>query len=248
MKPLFAALQFLTILPVPASWAGAECELARSVKFFPVVGLLIGAVAGATAWCMAQLFSTLVTAVLIVVTLIILTGGLHLDGLADTADGFLSVSSRQRSLEIMKDSSTGAMGVIAIVSVLLVKVAAVASVPKSQLIATVLLMPVAGRCAVVIAMSILPYARAEGGLGSLFYEDRTILNALWTITAGGVVGWLALGWAGLAATGTALVVTILFAAYCYRKIGGITGDTLGATCELIEMAVPLVICICPVRS
>ena len=241
MKPLFAALRFLTILPIPASWAGDEHQLARSVKFFPLVGLLIGAIAAVIGWLVTQLFAMPVAAVLIVIALIIVTGGLHLDGLADTADGFLSVSTRQRTLEIMKDSSTGAMGVIAIVCVVLLKVTAVASVASSQMIATVFLMPVAGRCAMAFVMSILPYARTEGGLGSVFARQRSILNAIWAVIAVVIISRLVLGWAGFAAAGAALLVTILFSAYCYRKIAGYTGDTLGAVNELVEAIVPLAV-------
>jgi len=241
MKSLFAAIRFLTILPVPMSWAGTEHHLAGSVKYFPVVGLLIGVICAVVAWLVTPFFVMPLAAVLIVIALIVITGGLHLDGLADTADGFLSVSSRQRSLEIMKDSHTGAMGVIAIVCVVLVKITALAAVGESRLLGTVLLMPVAGRCAQVFAISVLPYIRDESGLGSVFCKNRTILNGIWAVAAVVVIGWLLLGSAGIAGAGGAVLVMVLFAIYCHWKIGGITGDTIGAISELTEAVVPLAV-------
>ena len=241
MKSLFAALRFLTILPIPAGWAGTENDFADSVKFFPVVGLVVGGIAMAAAWLAMMIFPSPVAAVLIVIVMIVISGGLHLDGLADSADGFLSVSSREQILEIMKDSCTGAMGVIVLICVLLLKVAALAALAKPQLLPAVLLMPVAGRCAMAYTVLTLPYAKSEPGIGSLFYGKHSKLNAVWVLLAAMAVGFLTLGWAGLVAVGAALIVTVVFGVFCCCKIGGVTGDTLGAVSELVEAVVPLAI-------
>ncbi len=144
MKPLLAAIRFLTIVPVPGVWGTAEQDLARSVPWFPAIGLLLGGAAAGLAWALSAAPPMLAAAVLVVV-LLSFSGCLHMDGLADTADGFLSSRPRERILEIMKDSHIGAMGVIAIVCLLLVKFAALAALPAGMLWPTVLLMPLAGR-------------------------------------------------------------------------------------------------------
>lgn len=242
MKSLFAALRFLSILPIRQGWAGQEKELACSVKFFPVAGLIMGTILAVFAWALGFVVPQTVVAAITVTGLVILTRGLHLDGLADTADGFWSVSGRSRTLEIMKDSHTGAMGVIAIVCVLLLKFACLAALNRDMLWRAVLLMVLTGRCMMIVPISVLPYARKEGGLGQLFYETKTIPNAFWGILAALVVGWFIAGTAGVAASVGSVLITIVFGAYCKWKIGGVTGDTLGATCQIAEVVTALVLC------
>ncbi|MFH0938110.1 MAG: adenosylcobinamide-GDP ribazoletransferase [Planctomycetota bacterium] len=240
MKSLLAALRFLTIIPFPALIRTEERDLTRSVWFFPIVGLLIGAIVGALDYGLLHLFPSLVAGVLIVVALLIISGGLHLDGLADTADGFFSSRPRERILEIMKDSRSGPMAVAAVVCVLSLKIAALASIIHEQRWAIILLMALAGRCALVIHLALLPYAKAEGGLGMVFKQSSSWQQALWALAVLGVTGWLTCAWAGLIASGSVTLVTLLFSAWCYRKIGGLTGDTLGAVCELTEIVPALV--------
>jgi cobalamin 5'-phosphate synthase/cobalamin synthase len=171
MRRFLAALRFLTIAPVPGKAGTAEDDLAGSVPFFPAVGLLLGAVAAAVAVGLSLLAPPMVAAAALVVLLIAFSGGLHLDGLSDTADGFLSSRPRDRVLEIMKDSRVGAMGVIAIVCVLLLKFAALASMPPAAMCLAALLMPLAGRCVMVLPMAMLDYVRPTG-LGSVFHRGR----------------------------------------------------------------------------
>ena len=180
MKQLLAALRFLTIVPIPGGWGTAEADLAGSVGWFPVVGLLLGGVAAAVAWGLSLAAPPLVGAAVVVIVLLSFSGCLHLDGLSDTADGFSSSRSRQRILEIMKDSHIGAMGVIAVVCVLMLKFAALASLPVARLWPAALLMPLAGRCALVLHMALLPCARPEG-LGSIFYRRRPRWAAVWAV-------------------------------------------------------------------
>ena len=128
MKRFLAAIQFLTILPLPGAWHPDERALGGSLPFFPVVGLGIGAAVALSDWGLGRLFPVGVTSVLAVILLIAASGGLHIDGLADTADGFFSSRPRERILEIMRDSRTGPMGVAAIVCVVALKIALIASV------------------------------------------------------------------------------------------------------------------------
>jgi adenosylcobinamide-GDP ribazoletransferase len=238
MKRFAAAIQFLTVLPVPCNCA--ERELGRSTLLFPVIGLLIGAGIVMVNFALSAVLPPLVVNVLLVIAMLAVSGGLHMDGLADTADGFLSSRPRERILEIMKDSRTGAMGVIAVVCVLCLKIAALVSVPNNLRWPTLLLMPLAGRCALVIEMAALPYARPEGGLGSVFAVNKSPIDAFFAIFVLSATACWSLGWRGLISAGAAVLVTLVFSFWCRRKIGGFTGDTLGAACELAELAPALV--------
>lgn len=240
MKPFFAALQFLTAIPIPASLGGTEKDLQRSVYFFPAAGLVLGALLAVMDKGLGLVLPVLPASVIVVTALIILTGGFHLDGLADTADGFMSSRPRERVLEIMKDSRTGPMGVISVVCVLVLKIALLASVTGALRPAVILLMPVAGRCAIVMVMGALPYARPEGGLGSIFMRSRSRLWIAWGIFFVAAVGLAAAGWLGLAAAAGTALAAGLAAIYMNSKIGGITGDTIGAACEVAEL-VPLLV-------
>ncbi len=240
MKAFFAAVQFLTVLPLPKNWAGGTDALERSVPFFPVVGLLIGILAAAFDVAVSSFLHPLPASVLVVLLLVGVSGGLHMDGLADTADGFFSARSRERMLEIMRDSRTGVMGTIAVVFVILLKVSLLDPLPSDLRLGAVLLMPLAGRTALVAMMTFLPYVRPEGGLATLFREKRSGLHAFWAAGFLLAAGWLAGGGTGIAAGLSSVAAAALFMGYSYRKIGGYTGDTLGAVCEIAEVIPPLV--------
>lgn len=244
MKRFFAAIKFLTILPVPDGWSGDEKTLARSVPYFPLVGLLIGLIAAAFDYTIGQILPLLPASALTIIFLIGLTGGLHMDGLADTADGFFSARPRDKMMEIMRDSRTGVMGVLAVVSVVLLKITLLTVILTSSRWVVILIMPLAGRAAIIALMTALPYARPEGGLATLFAGSRSWLDCLWAWgLLFAVSGWLAQG-IGLAGALLALIVTVLFCLYNRSKIGGYTGDTLGAVCELAEIAPLLAAVIC----
>jgi adenosylcobinamide-GDP ribazoletransferase len=232
MKDLASALGFLSIAPLPASWYGGEAELRGAVRWFPVVGLLFGAIAAVCAYALRAVLPPLVAAALLTALLAAFSGALHIDGLADTADGFFSARSRERMLEIMRDSRTGAMGVAAVVLVVLAKGAALASAPTAWAVA---LVPLAGRAAIVVSMRALDYARKEGGLATVFGQP-SIAQLLWTLAILTAAGYVAGGKSGLLALVVSTLVTCLFSRLCQIRIGGYTGDTLGAACELAETA------------
>ena len=237
MKAFFAALRFLTPVRVPASWCGGDLELRLSPVYYPWVGLVIGGTVAAVGYGLGRVLPSLAASAFVVVLLVAASGGLHADGLADTADGFFSSRSKERVLEIMRDSRTGAMGVIAIVAVMTIKFSLVAAVGGPLQWRTVLLMPIAGRCALLLAMALFPYARADGGLASvlLIPRKRSAVVTAWAMVALLVAGWLTGSFRGIAAAAASAAVAILIGLYAYRKIGGYTGDTLGATCEVVEL-------------
>lgn len=241
MKRFFAALRFLTVFPLPGSWGRGSRALAGSPLYFPVAGLLIGAFAGAVAYGLGYVFSSAVCAMVVVALWEMASGGLHLDGLADSADGLLSARKRERMLEIMRDSHIGVMGVMVVVIVFGLKFAALSALEPGCLWRAAVFAPVAGRCALVLMLALLKYIRPKGGMGSVFYEkDHTtscILGIVFTV----VVGFVLFGMRGACAAAGAALAALLFAGYVRRKLGGATGDTIGAAGEIAETAAVLIL-------
>jgi adenosylcobinamide-GDP ribazoletransferase len=229
----WASFGFLTILPLPAWCRQTEADLPRSVPLFPLVGLAIGGLVGGVAYLSATYLPPAVAAVVYTLLLAVAHGGLHLDGLADTGDGFFSHRQRERILAIMQDARIGAYGCVTLMAVLALKVAALGSLPPLVLAKALFLAPLAGRCAMVLMLVILPSAREEG-MGKLFKHGRSFWEVLWAVAVLAGAGWCMFQWTGLVVTGVVIGLTILFMGLCQRKINGFTGDTLGALSELSE--------------
>lgn len=244
MRRFLAAVRFLTILPIPGSCGTEEKDLAGSVPFFPVVGVLLGALVAVVAWGASLVAPPMVASAMVVVLLLSFSGALHLDGLCDTADGLLSARPRERALEIMKDSHVGAMGVIALVCVLLLKFASLASLQQEDLWPVAFLMPLTGRCAMVMHMALLPYIR-PGGLGSVFYTKSRYLAAIEAVVVLLAACWLLYGVDGWTVAAVSIGTVFVLAVYFRSKIGGATGDTFGATCEIVEIAPALTLALWP---
>ena len=230
---LWAAIGFLTILPLPTFCRQTEDDLPKSVPIFPLMGVLIGCVVGGGAYLSAALVPPAVASVVYTLLLAGAHGGLHLDGLADTGDGFFSHRKRDRILAIMQDARIGAYGCVTLMGVLGLKVAALASLPPQMLFKALFLAPVAGRCAMVLMLVVLPSAREEG-MGVFFKKGRSFWEALWALLLLGVCAWWMFHWAGLVTFGVVLAMAVAFMGLCQRKINGFTGDTLGALSELSE--------------
>ncbi len=242
IKGFWAALRFLTVIPMPGNIGAEEKDLQYSLPFFPIIGLLIGAGAAGLYFLIHPFLPTTVSSVLLIAFLLMISGGFHLDGLADTADGFFSSRPRPRILEIMRDSHIGVMGVMAIFLVLAVKITAFAALSPKQAFVAAFLMPISGRVVLVIHTVIFPYARADGGLADQFFKGSTRGAAWWSITVLFAWSWFIGHLLGLLATLSAIIISLFFGLWCYKKIGGITGDTLGAACEIAEMTIALIIC------
>jgi adenosylcobinamide-GDP ribazoletransferase len=231
--PFGEALRFLTVLPIPGLPPMSEASIARAIPFFPSAGIVIGGLLVATGWLSGLVFNDTIRAVLLVVAWGILTAGLHLDGVSDTFDAVMSWRPRERKLEIMKDSRIGAMGAMALIAVLGLKVAFLASAGADWM-AAVLVAPVVGRWADIYGIFIFPAAR-EGGLGRSFREQVTIRDLLvGTILAALIIVALG-GLPGLVAMGLAWGTAHLLGWWWTRDLGGLTGDTYGALCEIAEV-------------
>jgi adenosylcobinamide-GDP ribazoletransferase len=230
------AFSFLTIVPVPSRWLSGvgPVDLARSFAVFPIVGLALGGVSLLPAYLSTPKGSPLLHAALITAILCLLTRALHLDGLADVADGFGGGYTPARRLEIMKDSRTGAFGVTAIVLLVLLKVCALEILVTRQSWAAICSGTLLARFAMVVSAYGNHYARKEGGLGKSFVEHI----AAFQLVAASVLA-LSLSWwlSGI----TALLVIVVLLCFVgaarfssHRMIGGITGDVLGAVNEISE--------------
>ena len=231
MRGLLVAIGFLTRVPVPAKvWDGAIGR-SSSLAWYPLVGLLIGGVLWGLSWALASAPPMLAAALLLAVW-VGLTGALHLDGLADSADAWVGgLGDRERTLAIMKDPRCGPMGVVALVWVLLVKFAALASLPSAS--GALLLAPVLARASLTAAFLCTPYVRS-GGLG-IALTDAPRAACLLGLAFAVVVGLVA-GWRGFIALVVTLMVFALWRLACMRRLGGMTGDTCGALTELVEAA------------
>lgn len=234
---LWQALGFLTRIPVPARGHVDASTQARSLAWYPLVGALLGVVLGALAWSLSwTAASPLLAAAIVLAAWVALTGALHLDGLADSADAWVGgFGDRARTLAIMKDPRSGPVGVVAVVLVLLLKYAALASLPLATMHAW-LLAPLLARMALTAAFVSTPYVRS-GGLGAgLVAAPR--MACVVALLAGMAVS-LAFGLRGVLALAAALLVGWAWRRACLRRLGGITGDTAGALAEAVECAVLL---------
>lgn len=236
--PLLEVLRFLTLLPLP-ELPPSDAARGRLLAWFPVAGLVIGALLLPVGWLAGGAWDAGVRTAVIIVVWGIVTAGMHFDGLADTFDAVMSWRSRERKLEIMKDSRIGTMGVLAIGAVLLLKFAWLQAAGEAWWQAA-LLAPVWGRWCMTYGLAGFPAARTTG-LGHTFKQQvqpRTLLHAtlaavLLALLIGQVHGLLA----GLLVWGGAT----LLARWWVRDLGGLTGDSYGALCELGEVVVLAVI-------
>lgn len=248
------ALQFLTRVPVPR-WVGFEpAWLQACLRHFPLVGAGVGLVAAVVLWGALWLWPPLVAAALSVVATVWLTGAFHEDGLADTFDGLGGAVSRERALEIMKDSRIGSYGAVALVLALVLKVGVVSALAASAsaqatgvglvlALAALVWNHAASRAAPVVLVWRLPYAgdaaHAKAKPLAMQTDGRSVATAtVWlALLAGGLLAWVPALAGPLAAAGLAGgVATALCARWLRRRLGGFTGDTLGATQQIVELA------------
>lgn len=253
LKNLSLAIRFLTIIPVISFSSsnktnqdeeGLAEDFANSMAFFPLVGMLIGMLLvflRRIFYCLPV--SPLIGDTLILIVWIWLSGGLHLDGFADSVDGFLGGHNKEEILNIMKDSATGAKGLVALVSLLLLKFVLLVEMPLFLKDAVLFFTPTIGRWSMVIAAFLGKPARLKNSIGKLFMDYigwREVIFASLTLAVGGCL-LFKLYFLPLVIVG--MVIVILILKYCQKKIGGISGDILGATNEIVEVSILLVICL-----
>lgn len=235
---LFAALQFLTIIPVKRRFSPEE--IGRSTGYFPVVGIFIGLVLAGLNYLLSLFLPPAVVNILLVVSLVVLSGALHLDGLVDTCDGLASHKTPEERWQVMHDSRAGGFGIVGVVLLLLVKYISLNSVPQGLMMTTLILLPVVSRWAMVYAVFAYPYARPSG-LGKVFKQGtgwpQLAIATLITLAMAAALFQLA----GLVIMLAIWVIVVAAATYLKRKFAGLTGDTYGAINEAAEVCVLILV-------
>ena len=239
-----AALKFLTSIPILWGRDATRRELGLSVVYFPVVGIIIGGILAGVAWLLGLILPQAVVNALIIVLLAVLTGGLHLDGFADTCDGIGGQKTVESRWQVMRDSRVGGFGVIGVCLILLVKYISLNSISVSLLPVALILMTVTSRWTMVYAIFAYSYARPEG-LGKIYKQEvRRWMFALATVITLAVAFGLAhlpdvsySYLAGLTVVGGTWVIIMAAAEYMKRKFAGLTGDNYGAINEIAEVSV-----------
>lgn len=226
----FSALSFLTIIPAPTT---VSCADGRMALYFPLVGILVGGLLCGFDFFCGHFAGGETRAILDVLFLAFISGGIHLDGLADAADGLLAHRPKEKTLEIMRDPRTGAMGVLALIFCILMKYAAIRELEDGTRWIWLVAAPAFARTAQVAGLVFMDYARKNGGIAdNLFQKNKyglllfTPLPLLVPFSMG------ALG--GMKALLVFILVACIFFSFCRKKIGGMTGDTLGALSEAME--------------
>jgi len=232
------ALTFLTKLPWPWRGPADASALARSLFWFPWVGALLGLGFWGTWSGLQRIFPEPAAAALLLALTVWVTGGLHLDGLADTADGLGGGHTSAESLRIMKDSRVGAFGVISLILALLLKFSLFLSLGSQPGGTKVLLLyPVVSRWGMVLLAYLSPYARPEGGLGQAMTLGLNLRTLAGASLSAGALSLLILGFPGLVICLAAGALIWLGSLYFQRRLGGVTGDVLGAANEVLEVLV-----------
>ena len=233
MKSLIFALQHLTRLPLPyVSFDEASCG--RATAFFPVAGALIGAVMAAVVWAAGWYFPHNLLASLLIMLMVVLTGGIHLDGFMDSIDGLFSGRPRERKLEIMRDSRVGAFGVIGVICLLLFKYNLLAGIPGFVLVKLLVAVPAISRWNMTLAIYVFPYARQEG-LGVIYKKYCGAKELLLATLLAGAAAVMLLGMNGALLMAMGGFITYLAGYKVSKVLGGLTGDIYGLINELSEV-------------
>ncbi|MFJ4250307.1 cobalamin-5'-phosphate synthase [Pseudomonas helmanticensis] len=236
MLPLWIALQFLSSLPIRLPGMPEPEQLGRSLLFYPLVGLLFGVIL----WALNLLLAgapLLLHAALLLTVWVLLSGALHLDGLADSADAWLGgFGDRERTLTIMKDPRSGPIAVVTLVLVLLLKFAALLALIEQGHGIVLLIVPLLGRAALLGLFLTTPYVRA-GGLGQALADHLPRKAGWWVLGLSGLACVLIAGFSAVVALVVSIGVFVWLRRVMMRRLGGTTGDTAGALLELLEMVV-----------
>jgi len=217
-------------------------EIGRSAGYFPVIGLIIGLILAGLNWLFSLFLPSAVVNGLLIVSIAVISGALHLDGFVDTCDGIAGHKTVEDRWRVMHDSRAGAFGIVGVVLLLLVKYTSLNSVPENLLMVTLVLMPVVSRWAMVYTVFAYPYA-SPAGLGKIFKQEaswqRFTAATLIALAVAAILARLA----GLVIMISIWVIVVGMAAYLKRKFSGLTGDTYGAINEVTEVCVLILVCL-----
>lgn len=240
MNAFFHAIAFFTRIPVP--WLQpSEVAWKKSVNWYPAVGVVIGLLLWGVQQAGLYLFSPWLAAILTLGVWIYITGGLHLDGWMDLADGLGSSRPREQVLAIMKDSRVGAMGVLAAILLLLIKAGGIAELAHPGWGLMLVFVPAAARTHVLLSIHLWPYLSADKGIGKGISEGLSLLSIVIGYVLLFAAGWLVGGWHVLTAVLISLLFALAFSRSVAGKLGGLNGDCYGAVIESSEAVMLLVL-------
>jgi adenosylcobinamide-GDP ribazoletransferase len=234
----WAALQFLTIFPTPLRHKVTATTSGQSLTYFPLVGLILGAILLGLHYGLTLILPSSVVNALLIIALVILTGAHHLDGFIDTCDGVIAGKSKKERLAIMSDTNVGAFGIVGAILLLLLKYVSLLSV--SLILPALLLMPTLSRWTMVSIIFVFPYAKSSG-MGLAFKQGATWQRLTIATIMALIVAVAILKWWGLVLMVVLWLIAFGIAGYFRSRLGGLTGDNYGAINELSEVLVLLFI-------
>ncbi len=234
IKTFILAAQFLTPLPLGRAKEVSRESLMETVPFFSVVGALQGVILFVSMYLLYRLFPYGVASGLLLLIWVLITGALHLDGLVDTIDGLMGGSGRDERLKIMSKGDAGPFGMTALFMVLLLKYLAIDALSISRAPTVLFLVPVVGKVSIVYLNHLSSYARKKAGLGKAFVDGTDGFSLSVNLFAALFLLGILLGYKGLLAFLAVVLLVYLLKRYFNSRIGGVTGDIMGATAELSE--------------
>lgn len=243
MRRFITALQFLTVIPFYKDLKINEEDLGKSTLYFPLVGLFIGGCLVCSNLLLSFILPPSVVDGMLIVILVLITGSIHLDALADTVDGIASGRERTEKLRIMKDGKVGAMGVVGIFLILMLKYLALIALPEYLKNHALLLMPVMGRWSQVNVAYFSDYAGLKKGLGFPITSHVTTFIFIFTFIISLIIASCLLHIRGFIIAGIIMFFCFIYSRFFKRILGGVTGDVLGAVNEITEAAVLIMILI-----
>jgi len=235
VKNFLQALSFLTILPLGQISPPEEKELARSMAFFPLVGLVIGLLLAMGYYLFSLIFPKSLSIWFTLGLLALFTRGLHMDGFADTVDGLASGGKREKILEVMRDSRIGAFGVMSLIFLIGTKYLTLEQIPTKSIPYSLMLMAVMGRNAMVLVCYRSPYARLGEGLGKTFAENLRTQEMILSLASAFVIALLLVGIKGILVFFGVGLFSLAYRFFFIKRLGGVTGDILGAANEIVEI-------------
>jgi adenosylcobinamide-GDP ribazoletransferase len=237
VRALLVATAFLTRVPIAVT--ARAVDVGSAARWFPLVGGVLGAVGALVAWTLSEVLGSpaALTATLVIGLEAWVTGAIHLDGLADTADGFGGGRGREDVLRIMRDPRIGSYGAVALVLVIGMKLTALAALLDRGALQFVVVAPAVSRWTISALAAWLPYARADGGLGEAVVDSRTTSSLIAATAITVAIAIAALRVEALFVLATAVLTVVWIGRAAQRRIDGVTGDVFGASVELTEASV-----------
>lgn len=233
LKDLRLAIGFLTVLPLAP---GGATQMGPSRAYFPLVGLALGGTLAGLDFAAREVLPPQVVGAILVAALLVLTRAIHTEGFLDACDGLFGGYSRERRLEILRDTHVGAFAVVGGITLLLLKWTLLTSLPNEMRTGLLIVFPCLSRFGMLSTMAAFSYVRSEG-LGTAFQTGTSRWQVAFGLATAAVAGGLLLGAAGLLLLGAAVAVSLVLGWWTSRMLGGMTGDTYGAVNEVGEVAV-----------